>query len=187
MSASASSRWCSARSLWLCRLRKAATLLAHAERAGRIHALQLPLHYDPCVRTFLAELEQRWIDRVVRVGVDLVFPEWPRPWQRNDWIAKREQGGPVREVTPHLFHVLRSGLGEVARVRADVRYGAAPDSCERSANGMLELVSGVVVDVRVLTNMPRPEEVRLIVYGERGTLGLESARRPVSARERGPL
>jgi len=162
-------------------------MLARAEQAGRTHALNIGLHYDPGIRLFLAELAKGWIGDVVRIAIDLVFPEWPRQWQRNDWIAKREQGGPVRECTPHLFHVLRRGFGEVARLRADVRYGAEPDACERSANGVLELSSGLLVDVRVLTNVPRAEEVRLTVYGERGTLGLEGWRRPVSAKERGPL
>ncbi|MFC4455400.1 Gfo/Idh/MocA family oxidoreductase [Deinococcus sonorensis] len=159
-----------------------------AQAAGVVHALNLPLHGDPGIETFRRLVEEGRLGRLRRAEVTLVFPQWPRGWQQNPWIGGREQGGPIREVGPHLLHVLLSVLGPVKRVWAHTEYPAHdPDACETAALGTLELEGGLLVTVSCLTNVPRPEQVSLTVYGAGGTAGLTNWATPVVAWGPGPL
>ncbi|KIL48141.1 hypothetical protein KP78_15880 [Jeotgalibacillus soli] len=39
------------------------------------------------------------------------FEQRPRFWQQNKWVAKREQGGFIREITRTFYSLHRSLLG----------------------------------------------------------------------------
>lgn len=159
-----------------------------AQAMGVVHALNLPLHGHLGVETFHHLVQDGGLGTLRRAELTLVFPQWPRGWQQNPWIGGREQGGPIREVGPHLLHVILTTLGPVARVWAHTEYPTDdPSACEIAALGTLELESGVVVVVSCLTNVPRPEQVSLTVYGSTGTAGLVNWVTPVSALGQAPL
>lgn len=169
-------------------LGEAQDLQRAAQEAGVVHALNLPLHADPGIETFRRLVEDGGLGTLRRAELTLVFPQWPRGWQQNPWIGGREQGGPIREVGPHLLHVILSSLGPVARVWAHAEYPADdPAACETAALGTLELAGGLLVVVSCLTNVPRPEQVSLTVYGSNGTAGLVNWALPVSAVGQAPL
>lgn len=157
-----------------------------AQAGGIVHALNLPLHADPGIETFRRLVKA--VGTLRRAELTLVFPQWPRPWQHNPWIGGRAQGGPVREVGPHMLHVILTALGKVTRVWAHAEYPAHdPAACETAALGTLELEGGSLVVVSCLTNVPRPEQVSLTVYGSNGTAGLVNWASPVMARDQGLL
>ena len=157
-----------------------------AQEAGVLHALNLPLHADPGIETFRRLVRE--VGTLRRTELTLVFPQWPRPWQHNPWIGGRAQGGPVREVGPHMMHVILTALGKVTRVWAHAEYPADdPAACETAALGTLELEGGSLVVVSCLTNVPRPEQVSLMVYGATGTAGLVNWASPMLSRDQGPL
>lgn len=157
-----------------------------AQAAGIVHALNLPLHMDPGIETFRRLVRE--VGPLRRAELTLVFPQWPRPWQHNPWIGGRAQGGPVREVGPHMLHVILTTLGKVTRVWAHAEYPAHdPAACETAALGTLQLEGGSLVVVSCLTNVPRPEQVSLTVYGSNGTAGLVNWASPVLAQDPGPL
>lgn len=159
-----------------------------AQARGVVHALNLPMHGDPGIETFHRLVQDGSLGTLRRAELTLVFPQWPRGWQQNPWIGGREQGGPIREVGPHLLHVILTTLGSVARVWAHTEYPADdPGTCELAALGTLELASGLLVVVSCLTNVPRPEQVSLTVYGSTGTAGLVNWATPVSAQGQAPL
>ena len=162
-------------------------MLRAARAAGTVHAMQLPLFFAPGVEVFADQLRTGIAGELRRADLTFIFPEWPRAWQRNPWIATRAQGGPVRECGPHLFEVIERTLGPVRRLRADVAYPADGVSSEDSALGVLELSSGLRIAVNVLCHVPREETVELTVYGARATLGLKQWTTPVLARDAGPL
>ncbi len=169
-------------------LSEAQDLQRAAQARGVIHALNLPLHGNPGIETFQRLVQAGGLGTLRRAELTLVFPQWPRGWQQNPWIGGREQGGPIREVGPHLLHVILTTLGPVARVWAHTEYPANdPDACEMAALGTLELASGSVVVVSCLTNVPRPEQVSLTVYGSVGTAGLVDWATPVAALGQAPL
>ncbi|MFC4638858.1 Gfo/Idh/MocA family protein [Deinococcus hohokamensis] len=159
-----------------------------AQAAGIVHALNLPLHGDPGIETFRRLVAGGSLGVLRRAELTLVFPQWPRGWQQNPWIGGREQGGPIREVGPHLLHVILTTLGPVARVWAHTEYPAGDAvACETAAIGTLELAGGAQVVVSCLTNVPRPEQVSLTVYGSEGTAGLVNWAVPVAAVGQAPL
>jgi predicted dehydrogenase len=177
-------------------LDEARTMLVRAESAGTVHAVNLSGHFAPTQRHFLEQLQAGYIGELRRGEIDLVFPEWPRAWQQNTWIAGREQGGPLRETGPHLFHIVLQAFGPVARVHAMMEYPANPTASETGGYGVLELTSGQLVTVKVLTGVRRPNEMSLTVYGSKGALALrnwslfgaqdEDALQPMSAPAAGP-
>jgi len=159
-----------------------------AQAAGIVHALNLPLHADPGIETFRRLVEDGGLGTLRRAELTLVFPQWPRGWQQNPWIGGREQGGPIREVGPHMLHVLLTTLGPVTRVWAHVEYPVDdPAACETAALGTLELADGSLVVVSCLTNVPRPEQVSLTVYASNGTAGLVNWASPVATLGQGAL
>ncbi|MGE5675673.1 MAG: Gfo/Idh/MocA family protein [Mycobacterium leprae] len=156
-------------------LAQAADMTAKVEAAGLVSHVHLPLPYDPSIVEFGKLVRSGYLGDLRRVELHMVFPQWPRGWQsktQNNFIGKREQGGPVREVGPHLFDVVLRNFGPVTRVRAEMEYPADPEACETGAFGMLELASGVHVTVNVLCGVARQESVDLTAYGTAGTLML---------------
>ncbi len=169
-------------------LAEAREMTERAEAAGIVTAINLPLFRHPGVLAFGERLREGQIGDLRRAALELVFPQWPRGWQQNPWIGKREQGGPIREVGPHMFEVILSQMGDVVRVWAHMEYPPGePEACEQAATGLLELDSGQVVTVSALCNVPRPETVSLTAYGTAGTLGLVRWAEPVAASGNGPL
>jgi predicted dehydrogenase len=152
-----------------------------------VGAVNLPINFDPGIQVFADQLAAGYIGQLRRIDLNLVFPQWPRAWQQNPWIGGREQGGAIREVGPHMFHVILKVFGQVTRVFAHMEYPADPAAAELGATGLLELASGQMVSVNLLCNVPRTETVSLTAYGTEGTLGLVNWSRPVGSKGDGPL
>jgi predicted dehydrogenase len=168
-------------------LAEAQEMVAAAEAAGVVHAVNLSGHYSAGARLFLSELESGYIGEFRRAEIDMVFPQWPRGWQQNGWIAGREQGGPVREVGPHMFYLILQAFGPVKRVHAVMEYPVGNEiACETGAYGVLELKSGHLVTVRALTGVPRENEMTVTAYGTGGTLKLKNFSL-LGAKDEGPL
>jgi predicted dehydrogenase len=156
-------------------LPEAADMARRVAAAGLVSHVNLPLPYAPGVREFGRLVRAGYLGALRRVELAVVFPQWPRGWQsqtQGNFIGKREQGGPVREVCPHLFDVVLRHLDPVVRVRAEMEYPADPEVCETGALGVLELAGGVRVGVSVICGVARKESVDLTAYGTEGTLGL---------------
>jgi predicted dehydrogenase len=169
-------------------LAEAEEMTAAAQASGLVHALNLPCAFAPGVRAFAEKHQEGYIGELRRVDLTMVFPQWPRPWQQNPWIGGREQGGPIREVGPHMLQIILRAFGPVRRVLAHVQYPPHDDfTCEQSAAGILELQGGQQVVVSALCNLNRPDQVSLTAYGTAGTLGLVEWTKPVGARTAGAL
>lgn len=153
-----------------------------AEAAGVVNAVQFPLPRAGGTRTFRQLVADGYLGELQRIDVKLQYTTWPRAWQQNAWIATREQGGPVREVAPHMFQTILANFGPIVRVRADMDYPADPTRCETGAFGVLQLAGGHCVTLNVLTGVQRPEEVSFTAYGSEGTLQLSKYVQPHGAR-----
>lgn len=168
-------------------LDEAEAMAVKAGETGVVTMVNLPMHASAGISALKEQVDAGYLGEFRRGELNLVFPQWPRGWQQNPWIGKREQGGPVREVGPHLFHVLMQLCGPITRVRSDMEYPADPEACEIGAFGALELASGGVITVSVLCGVDRKEQVSLTLYGTEGTLGLVNWDRPVGAKGEGAL
>lgn len=168
-------------------LAEAESMYEAARQSGKVHAVNLSGHYSASARLFLEQLQAGYIGEFRRAEIEMVFPQWPRGWQQNGWIAGREQGGPVREVGPHMFYLILQAFGPVKRVHAVMEYPAGQDlPCEIGAYGVLELASGHLVSVKALTGVPRENEMTVTAYGTSGTLSLKNFSL-LGAQDDGPL
>lgn len=169
-------------------LDEAEAMAAKARETGVVTMVNLPMHTSPGIAALKEQVEAGYLGEFRRGELTLVFPQWPRAWQQNPWIGKREQGGAIREVGPHLFHAIMQVLGPITRVRAEMEYPAAdPEASEIGALGALELERGGVIAVSALCGVDRKEQVSLTLYGTEGTLGLVEWDKPVGAKGGGPL
>ncbi|HLO04505.1 MAG TPA: Gfo/Idh/MocA family oxidoreductase [Symbiobacteriaceae bacterium] len=162
-------------------LAEAESMYGAALRSCKVHAVNLSGHYSASARLFLEQLQAGYIGEFRRAEIAMVFPQWPRGWQQNGWIAGREQGGPVREVGPHMFYLILQAFGPVKRVHAMMEYPTAPQqsarvepACETGAYGVLELASGHLVTVKALCGVQRENEMTVTAYGTGGTLSLKN-------------
>jgi predicted dehydrogenase len=162
-------------------------MAAVARETRVMGAINISLHQLDGVQLFQRLVRSGYMGALRKVQVEMIFPRWPRDWQQNPWIGGREQGGAIREVSPHLFLVLLEAFGPIRRVLAHMDYPADGRSAEQSATGILELVSGVNISVNLLCNVPRKEQVAITAYGTAGTLGLVDWAVPVGAKANGPL
>ena len=74
-------------------------------------AMHFPLMYGAAVHQLKEELQD--MGNIVRIELHTYFPEWPRKWQQNPWIASREQGGFIREIFPHYLQLTHHLFGEL--------------------------------------------------------------------------
>ncbi len=106
------------------------------------------------------------VGTVLGVDVRLLFPEWPRAFQREAaWVAGREQGGFLREVASHYLFLTDRLLGPLTRSHTRIDYGPA---AETTASGLLAAADGV--PVRVSGQVAAgPETYEWTLYGSKAS------------------
>ena len=82
-----------------------------SERAWEEHKLIVNLNIGMRYNSAVVEMRRRIVDReignLLRMRLFLKFIQWPRQWQKQPWVARREQGGPLLEVAPNLQMINR--------------------------------------------------------------------------------
>lgn len=119
------------------------------------------------------EIERRLPELGVVNGAEvrLQFPKWPREFQKDaTWLAKREQGGFVREVLSHFVYLLDRFLGPLSVHRHALEL-PADDGAEVAANALL-LAGGIGVNVSAISGVAAPETYELTLYGTNKSLRL---------------
>ena len=120
--------------------------IVHAAAAAAptaVVGLDIGMRYNAALVEMRARLPR--LGRLQGARLRLHFAQWPRPWQRQPWVAGRAQGGALREVGTHFFAAIHElfGRGCVTRVKADVRYpqpaADAADAAELACSATLEL------------------------------------------------
>lgn len=149
--------------------------MAAAAEQNRIHtAMHFPLMYKPAVHEMVKRIRNGSIGKIVRIELQTFFPDWPRAWQQNPWIASRSQGGFVREVFPHYLQLIHRIFGELDFLSHQITYPEQEDLCETaiiahglSANKIPFLLTGI-------SGVGQKELLQFKVYGEEGVLELEN-------------
>ena len=137
-------------------------------------AMHFPLMYKPEIREMAKRIKSGQIGKVVRIELQTFFPDWPRLWQQNPWIASRSQGGFVREVFPHYFQLMNRLFGELSFTSHHITYPEDDEKCETGliAHGLTQdqtpfLLTGI-------SGIGQQENLQFKVYGETGVLTLEN-------------
>lgn len=153
-------------------LNEALEMLQVAKDAQVTHAMNFPMVYTNVYQLFKDKVVTGEIGEVKRVEVHLHFTEWPRAWQKNNWISSREQGGFIREVAPHYIHMIHDMLGDLKDITSLVEYPEDESLCETSFVSHMKLPNGVTVLFNGVSGIGQKEHLSFKVFGEKGTLEL---------------
>ena len=153
-------------------LEEAESLLQKAQAAGVVHAMNFPLNYSSGSRTFEKMIKDHYVGKLRRVQLKMHFPDWPRPWQQNAWVASKEQGGYVLEVGIHYIQQLQKIFGNVKVKNVQIQFPEDTLACENAILATLELSDGTPVLVDGMSQIAGKEEIAFTAYGTEGTLSL---------------
>lgn len=149
-------------------------MVASADEKRIRTAMHFPLMYSPEVHELVKRIRSGSIGEVKRIELQAFFPDWPRTWQQNPWIASRSQGGFVREVFPHYLQLINRIFGKLEIQAHHITYPEQRDLCETGiiAQGLTQekipfLLTG-------LSGIGQQELLQFKVYGEEGVLTLEN-------------
>ncbi|WP_413306170.1 Gfo/Idh/MocA family oxidoreductase [Bacillus sp. 1P10SD] len=157
-------------------LDEAEELFSLAQERNIIHVMNFPTIYRQCFSTLKDYLSNGDIGDVQRVEIQCYFPEWPRPWQQNNWISSREQGGFIREVFPHYIQMVQMLFGEM-----DIRYSSVifpedTEKCETSFIAHGQINGQIPVLFNGISGIGQKEEIAFTIMGDKGVMALENWR-----------
>jgi predicted dehydrogenase len=153
-------------------LEEAREMAEAAEAAGIVNAINFPMMYSNVFRLFKEKAADGTLGEIKRVEVNLHFTEWPRKWQKNNWIAGREQGGFIREVGPHYIQMILDVFGELKDVRSFVDYPEDPELCETGFVARMTAGSGIPIILNGASGIGQQERISFKIFGEKGTIDL---------------
>ena len=147
-----------------------------AEQANVVHAIHFPLPYSNEVNTFIEKIKSGQIGKIKRVELSMHFSKWPREWQQNPWIGTREQGGFIREITPHYLQLILELIGDIESVTSFVEYPSNLEACETGVIARLQAKDGTVILIDGLSGIGQKDDIAFTFYGEKGVLTLRNWR-----------
>ncbi|MGM0897715.1 MAG: Gfo/Idh/MocA family protein [Bacillota bacterium] len=154
---------------------EAAEAMAESATNNRIHtAMHFPLMYSPIVRDMAVRIKSGDIGKIRRIELHTVFPEWPRAWQQNPWIASRDQGGFVREVFPHYLQLMHRLFGTLDIAAHQVDFPEDAEQCETGIIAHGKTQQGSPFLLSGMSGAGQNELLQFKVYGEDGVLTLEN-------------
>ena len=155
-------------------LEEAKEMADAATEAGVIHAMNFPLNYDKAATKLAELLHQNYIGKLRRLQLTMHFPEWPRFWQKNDWVGGREQGGFVLEVGVHFIQQTLKLFGDIKNIHTRLELPIDSEKCETGILATAELEDGTPVLIEGLSQIAGKEYIGFTAYGTEGILSLEN-------------
>ncbi len=137
-------------------------------------AMHFPLLYSPAVRHMMKLVDEGAIGKIVRVELQAFFPNWPRLWQQNPWIASREQGGFTREIFPHYFQLMYRMFGQLSITSHEAVYPEDETLAEIGVLAIGKTVDDIPFLVNGIAGIGQQEELSYTVYGAEGVLKLRN-------------
>ncbi|MFC5601732.1 Gfo/Idh/MocA family protein [Sporosarcina koreensis] len=155
-------------------LDEAREMVNAAKEAGIVHAMNFPLNYGQAASKFAELIDDNYIGKLRRLQLSMHFPEWPRAWQKNDWVGGREQGGFVLEVGVHFIQQTLKLFGELHNIKTRLEYPEDSSLCERGIIATAELADGTPVLIEGISGQAGKEHIGFTAYGTEGVLTLEN-------------
>ncbi len=143
-----------------------------AGEAGIVHAMNFPLNYGQAANTFAKLIEEKYVGTLRRLELTMHFPQWPRSWQQNDWVASREQGGFVLEVGVHFIQQAQRIFGSIAYKNGQLELPEDSTKSEIGVYANLELEDGTPFIINGLSDIAGDERIAFTAYGTEGTLSI---------------
>ncbi|WP_449537480.1 Gfo/Idh/MocA family protein [Ferdinandcohnia sp. Marseille-Q9671] len=143
-----------------------------AQEKGIVHAMNFPLNYSAPANTFDQLIKDGYIGKLRKVELTMNFPNWPRLWQQNEWVAGREQGGFVLEVGVHFIQLTQRIFGPITYSKSLLELPNDTLKCETGIVAILELSDGTPLLVNGISGVAGEERIAYTAYGSEGTLSL---------------
>lgn len=178
--------------------REAREMLAMAERAGVVHAIDHEFRYTPArskVKELLAAhaIGEMRLALVMEMTGTLVDPAKPR---QEWWLRRDRAGGLLGALGSHWIDSLIWWLGAVERVsselgisaqtRPTIDGGPVRVTADDTAQLLLRMSSGAIATIQLSSAVHHPSR-RVILYGSDGTIVLGGDGRVLLARGSGAL
>ncbi len=140
--------------------------------AGRV-AVNFVLASSPAVATLKEWLDKGLVGRQLRLGIEVGFANWPRPWQRDaaGWLDLPAQGGFTREVVSHFLFLTRRLCGTMALKAAQARFDV-PGASERAIAARLTAAGLPVTLTGGVGTTLKDDHNTWTLWGERGAVRL---------------
>lgn len=108
---------------------------AFVAEAGDRGAVNFPFASSPAVAAIRNWIEAGVIGTPHRLGIDVGFAAWPRPWQADaaGWLDRPMQGGFTREVVSHFLFLARRLAGPLQGLKGEASFPEAGLSERRIA------------------------------------------------------
>ncbi|SET54579.1 Predicted dehydrogenase [Oceanobacillus limi] len=143
-----------------------------AKSVGVVNAINFPLPYSNSAQQLADQIQSGRIGEIKRIELTMQFPEWPRAWQQNDWIAGREQGGFIREITPHFIQLTQRVFGSISNIQSFIDFPENEEACETGVIARMELKDSTPILINGLSSIGKKEELAYRVYGDKGVISL---------------
>ncbi|WP_274308790.1 Gfo/Idh/MocA family protein [Solibacillus daqui] len=144
-----------------------------AQQSNVKTAMHFPLMYGAAVHQFKKELASDMGD-IMRIELHTYFPEWPRKWQQNPWIASREQGGFIREIFPHYLQLTYHLFGDIDITAHETTYPQNEALCETGVSALAKTTSGIPMVINGLAGIGQEERIDYKVFGTNKTVTLRN-------------
>lgn len=136
------------------------------------HAINLSLAGARGVQHIRKAIADGEMGKISGANIRLRFAHWPRGWQANaTWLAKREEGGFVREVATHFLYLAESLLGRGRLVSSAARYPDKADTAETHALAELDC-GGVPVTLVGTVGGAGPDLIEFTLWGSKKSFRL---------------
>lgn len=152
-------------------IEEAKTMSKLSNRNGVIYAMNFPIMYGNAYKKIKELLHEDFTGKISRVELHGYFREWPRPWQQNDWIVTREQGGFTREVVTHYVQLMQRLFGGLENIHSFIKY---PTDTYRSEKSLIAKANRDNIDVLIncITDIGMKETLNFNIIGNKGTITL---------------
>lgn len=155
-------------------LEEAREMADAAKEARIVHAMNFPLNYGQAATKFAELINDNYIGKLRRLQLSMHFPEWPRAWQKNDWVGGRDHGGFVLEVGVHFIQQTLKLFGELYNIQTRLEFPEDPTLCEKGIIATAELADGTPVLIEGISGQAGKEHIGFTAYGLDGVLTLEN-------------
>jgi predicted dehydrogenase len=177
---------------------EAREMLATAERAGVVHAIDHEFRYTPARAKVKELIDARAIGEmrlalVMEMTGALVDPTRPR---QEWWLRRDRAGGLLGAIGSHWIDSLIWWLGAVERVSSELGIstqarpttdgGSTRVTADDTAQLLLRMSSGAIATIQLSSAVHHPSR-RVILYGSDGTIVLGGDGRVLLARGSGAL
>lgn len=129
------------------------------------NAMHFPMMYSDEVAVLREAVREGTLGDILRIECHAHFPAWPRPWQQNDWIATRAQGGFIREIFPHYLQLTHHLFGDLQWTAHQTEYPDDPTLCEKATMAMGKTTSGIPVLFNASSGAAQIERIEYRVVG----------------------